>query len=93
MEEARGLLFWSADVLDDFERLFPNWLIETGKLYRLINVRSPGIKARSNKLTAAVASERNQSRAVENSSNFCGPNTKDDLARALKEFYRELRLT
>jgi hypothetical protein len=93
MEEARGLLFWSADLLADFERVFPNWLVETRKLYRLINVTSSEIEAGSNKLTAAGASEKSQSRAAEDSSDFCGPNANNDLARALKEFCHELGLT
>jgi hypothetical protein len=40
MREARGFLFWSADLLNQFERVFPHWLADERKPYRLINVPS-----------------------------------------------------
>jgi hypothetical protein len=93
MRDARGFLFWSADLLNEFERVFPHWLAEESKPYRLINVPS-GIEAHSNKLRAgAYTSAGSQSGAIEGSSDFCSQNTTSDLARALKEFCRDLGLT
>jgi hypothetical protein len=87
MEEARGLLFWSADLLADFERLFPNWLVETRKLYRLINVTSSGIEACGNKLSIDASG------GSDNSIDFCNQTSDIDVAGALSEFYHDLGLT
>ncbi len=92
MREARGFLFWSADLLNEFERVFPHWLADERKPYRLINVPS-GIEAHSTKLRAdAYSSAGSQSGAIAGSSDFCSQNTTSDLARALKEFCRDLGL-
>jgi hypothetical protein len=92
MREARGFLFWSEDLLNEFECVFPHWLAEERKPYRLINVPS-GIEPHSDKLRAnAYSSIGSQSGAIEGSSDF-SQNTTSELGRALKEFCRDLGLT
>jgi hypothetical protein len=94
MKEARGLLFWSADLLDGFERLFPSWLVETGKPYRQIEIPSFSIERDPKKLGIhADTSEGSQGGAIEDPSDVCGQSTNNDVARALAQFYDELGLT
>jgi hypothetical protein len=87
MKEARGLLFWSAELLNDFERLFLNWLAETRKPYRLINMPSSWIDGCRNKLSADASG------GSENLTDLCNHDSDSDLAGALREFYHDLGLT